>query len=241
MKNKSIQQKIKFNSNRYLLRGDLHVPGRHNERSILFIPGWSSTRTKSNEYATELKELGFVCMTYDMSGHGESTGDRTKISRKQFLDDAIAAYDFLIEQNSTGKRNIIVISSSFGCYLASILVSKRFVKQLVLRVPQNYPNKGFDRPKVNLHGAKLTDWRQKPRKHDATYSQQSLHNFQGEVLIIESEFDKYVTKQTIENYKNAVNDKGKLIYKYMQNTNHSLKTDAEKSGYVKILKEWLKK
>ena len=241
MENENTPRKIEFHSNQYLLQGNLHVPERHNGRSILFIHGWNSTRTKDNEYSTKLKELGFVCMTFDMSGHGESTGDSTKISRKQFLDDAIAAYDFLTEQDGIDERNVIVISSSFGCYIASILISKRSVKQLSLRVPQNYPDIGFDRPKVNLHGTKLTDWRQKSRKHSETYSQQSLHNFDGKVLIIDSEFDKYVTKQTIENYRNAVSNRDKLTYEYMQDTNHGLRTNKEKRGYVKILKDWLQK
>jgi len=164
---------------------------------------------------------------------------KKKFLEKEFLDDAINAYDYLTGLGCIDSKNITLVGSSFGCYIVAILVSKRKVANLALRVPQNYPNKGFRKPKVQFHGDKLIEWRKERKSHREIYSLSAVYDFEGDILLIESEFDKYVTHQTIENYINAVRDKEKLSYVFMNNTTHSLKDAKSRSAYVAILTKWL--
>lgn len=223
-----------------MLKGDLFVPKNEKKKSpaILFVPGWKSQRKSYIEYAKMLTELGYICMTFDLSGHGESDGDINKISRKEFLNDLIFAYDQLASQRGVDKDTIHIIASSFGCYLASILLSKRKVKSIVLRVPQNYPDKGFDEAKVLLQGDELIDWRSRVKEPGETKSLGSLNNYDGTVLIIEAENDEYVTKQTIENYKNAVKNKENLYFEFAESMRHSFRSEEERKFYMEILKKW---
>ncbi|EKD90068.1 MAG: hypothetical protein ACD_32C00046G0001, partial [uncultured bacterium] len=87
----------------------------------------------------------------------------------------------------------------------------------------------------------IMEWRKKARNPNETYSLQAVNNFDGNVLIIESEYDEYVPHQTIENYKNAVKDKKKLTYVFMKGAPHSIKPGPFRDKVEKIYLDWFKK
>src|SRR3989344_2150602 len=93
--------------------------------ALIFIHGWGSDQTGNIERAKELSKLGFVCLTFDLRGHGESDATINQFSRKDHLEDCLTAYDFLISQPGVNPEKIGVIGASYGGYLGVILTMHR--------------------------------------------------------------------------------------------------------------------
>jgi len=224
------------------LKGNLFYPEKVKDKnpSILFIHGWTSEKKRSFQYAEALIKLGFIVMVFDMRGHGISQGNINIHTPKEFLQDCIIAYDYFSTVDGVDKDNISIVSSSFGGYLSSILTSKRKVKNLVLRVPADYANETFKKTKMGNSGEfkEILKWRLIPKKPKETYALDALHNFNGDVLIIESEKDNIVPHQTIQNYINVVKDKSKLNHIVMKDAPHSIKEGPFKNEVTRILVNW---
>ena len=233
---------IQFSIDGLELQGNLFYPEKLKDKNpiILFIHGWTSEKRRSFQYAEALIKLGFIVMVFDMRGHGISEGDINIHTPKEFLRDCVAAYDYCSSLGGVDKENISIVSSSFGGYLSSILTEKRKVKNLVLRVPADYANNTFEQPKMGNAGEnpEVFKWRLIPKKHDETFALQALHNFNGAVLIIESEKDEIVPYPIIQNYINAVKDKSKLTHIVMRGAPHSTKPGPFKEEVTRILVNW---
>ncbi|MBI4167452.1 MAG: alpha/beta fold hydrolase [Candidatus Aenigmarchaeota archaeon] len=233
-----------FYSENLKLDGTLFYPTEKKNKypAILFVHGWTSERKRSFQYAKALADLGYICLLFDMRGHGTSEGDIDISTIKDFSSDVVAAYDYLSTAESVDPENISVVGSSFGGYLITLLSAKRRVKNLVLRVPADYPNEIFDKPK-KLFGSEnieVVNWRKKAKKPTETYALEALHNFKGNVLVIESEKDDLVPHQTIVNYLKAVKDQSKLTHTLMKNAPHSIKEGKFRNEVERILIEWFK-
>jgi uncharacterized protein len=227
------------------LKGTLIFPEKLMEKNpaVLFIHGWTSMKERSYQYAEGLAKLGYISFMFDMRGHGESEGDINTTTIKEFLDDVLAAYDYLIKVKGVDREKIGVVSSSFGCYLAALLSAKRKVKKLVLRAPADYSNEDFNKPKMQTSGSDdpaLTAWREKPKNSNETFALEAVSDFDGEILIIESEKDDTIPHQTILNYINAVKDKSKLTHTLLENAPHSIKDGPLKDEVERILVDWFR-
>lgn len=234
-------KQVEFTNEGEIIKGALFYPSRivAENRAILFIHGWTSEQKWLAQYAEALSGLGAICMTFDLRGHGISEGDIKNYSRKDFLNDVLAAYDFLVKAKGVDRNTIRVIGSSFGSYLACLLTLERSVRDLVLRVPANYPDEGFDEPHVNhARQPHVIAWRDKPVEPNENKALKALHNYHGFVLIVESGKDESVPHQTIANYVNAIEDKGRLSYIVMQDAPHSLKDQKFREEYKQILVNW---
>jgi len=208
--------------------------------AILFVHGWTSERKKSFQYAQSLADMGYVCLLFDMRGHGTSEGDISSFTSKDFLSDVLTAYDYLLTMKNVDRKNISVVGSSFGGYLAALLSGKRKVKNLVLRVPADYPNETFDKRKMLFGGddPSVMKWRNQERQPMETYALEGLHNFSGSILLIESEKDDSISHQTILNYINAVKDKSQLTHILMKDAPHSMEEGKFKDEVEQILVKW---
>jgi len=233
-----------FTVNNQSLDGNIFYPPSMQTKSpaILFIHGWTSVQDRYYEQAEELATAGFVCLTFDMRGHGKSVGDIEALTRQNFIDDVLAAYDFLARNKSVDPENITVIGSSFGSYLAALLSKRRNVKNLILRAPANYPDGSPDETIFKYaKTAETLAWRQQPREINEVESLKSLKEFSGKILIVESGNDELVPHQTIQNYINAVEDKSTLTYFMMQGAPHSLSGSPQfKKEFEEIVKGWLR-
>ncbi len=228
------------------LKGAVFCPQikRAKNPAILMIQGWTGHKENSFQYAESLSRLGFICLLFDSRGHGESEGDINSTTTEQFTKDDMAAYDFLANLESVDHQNISVVGSSFGGFRAAYLTSIRPIKNLVLRVPADYINDSFKIARAKAGGSEIPEvmeWRKKARNPNETYSLQAVNNFDGNILIIEAEYDEYVPHQTIENYKNAVKDKKKLTYVFMKGAPHSIKPGPFRDKVEKIYLDWFKK
>ncbi len=221
----------------------LPEPLKDKNPAILIIQGWTGLKENSFGYAEALSKLGFICLLCDSRGHGESEGDIETATMEDFTKDDQAVFDFLTKLEGVDKENISVVGSSFGGYRAAFLTSKRPVKNLVLRVAADYSNDTFKIARAKAGGSEnpeVMEWRKKPRNPNETYALEALNNFNGNVLIIESENDDMVPHQTVENYKNAVKDKDKLTYVFMEGAPHSIKPGPFREKVEKIYLDWFK-
>lgn len=237
---------IEFTDNGLKLKGNLIYPATVKDKNptILFVHGWTSVKERSYQYAEALSKLGFICFLFDMRGHGQSEGDIKTFTIKEFLDDVLAAYDYLTNVKGVDKDNISAIGSSFGGYLISLLSEKRNVKNLSMRVPADYPNEEFNQLKFKVSGSnnpQIVSWRSKIRKPSETYALQALHNFKGNVQIIESEKDTVVPHQTIANYINAITDRIKLTHVVINDAPHSIKEGVFRDKVEQVLISWFRK
>jgi esterase/lipase len=233
-------QKVELAVNGITLRGMLHIPTESTRKNaILFLHGW--TGRPNNRAAAMLARSGFYAMTISMAGHNDSDGDIKKLSRKEALDEALAAYDFL-RSNIPAETGIVIVGNSFGGYIAALVAMYRPVSAISLRVPANYQEKGFDEPQWGQgHGNPDVDkWRAEPVKYSDSQALQSVHDFAGPIQIIEAEKDEVVVSQVVANYKNAASDSAQLQYLLMKDWPHSLGDDERRNQqFQKLLLDWL--
>ncbi len=168
------------------LQGTLFEPTATVEKhpAILFVHGWTSRQDRMFDLAAELAAHGYVCLTFDMRGHGISPGDLNNQSRKDFLDDVIAAYDFLASVPCVDGFRITVAGSSFGGYMSALLSAVRTVQQIILRVPADYRDEGYELPLSEVRNRDGTfEWKRIPHDKTETAALRAMHVYTGRVLI----------------------------------------------------------
>jgi len=207
--------------------------------AIIFLSGWNPGKlswTTSDFYAGFIsKRMNFICLTVALRGMG-SDGNINNLKRSDFLNDSIMAYDFLSGIEGVDKSQINLVGESFGGYLACILTSKRLVKKLTLRVPTDFPDKGFaDTPQIKFAGLLTQEWKMQKHLYSDSYALDALHNYKGNILIVSSEKDEFIPLQTIENYLCAAKDPLKIEYQVMKGAGHALLNPFRQWKYLKSI------
>lgn len=234
---------VTFNVGKDKLRGQLFYPSDLKDKNpaVIFLHGWTSGQDRYADQAKDLTRLGAICLTFDLRGHGISDGDINNQTRQDFLDDVLAAMDLLTKDTKVDSKNITIIGSSFGSYLAVLLTRHRKVKNLILRVPANYPD---DLMGPIAEANRDEAYKKIPQSYNPknNLALGALSEFIGNVLIIESGKDEIISPQTIKNYVNAVKDKSKLEHIVMKDAPHSLSGLPEFKKQAQIItREWLMK
>jgi uncharacterized protein len=210
---------------------------------VLFLSGWNPGKisiTTSNFHAGYYsKKYGAICLTVALRGMG-SKGDINKLTRADFLDDVVTAYDFLSKIKGVEKENITIVGESLGGYLACLLSTKRPARKIALRVPTDFPDDGFgDKPHINIVGLLSREWKIQKHSFNESYVLRAINEFKGDLLIVASENDKIVPFQTIENYIDAISNSSNLDYVLIKKADHGLSNPVQQWKYLKILSEWL--
>lgn len=236
-------QPIEFKVGKQTIRGTLISPKHLAKKNpgVLFIHGWASNQAGYIPRAEAVSKHGAICLTFNMRGHGNSDGTFEHLSRQNHLDDILAAYDFLISQENIDKQQIGVVGASYGGYLASILTSKRPIKWLVLRAPALYKDELFNRPTATLIRNDVRVYRNTNIQPAENMALKALTKFKGKILIVESENDEEIPKQTIENYFRAVNPGVTITHEIIRQADHPLSKPEWKLKFIKILSEWFEK
>jgi uncharacterized protein len=233
------EEKIEIPLDTGRIDGTLVTPGRQIP-GVLFVHGWGGSQQQYLVRAREIAALGCVCLTFDLSGHAGTKPQRETVSRESNLRDVIAAYDVLAAHPHVDRAAIALVGSSYGGYLAAILTTLRPVKWLGLRVPALYIDSGWELPKLQLH--KEQDLRAYRRRFVVAASNRALRacaEFQGDVLIVESERDDIIPKEVITSYREACAQARSLTYRCIAGADHGLTDDAAQRAYTALLTQWL--
>lgn len=228
--------------------GNLFIPtssGTH--PALLFLHGWTSKQDRYFALAEQAARRGYVCLTIDMRGHGRTGGNIEELSRQDFLDDVIAAYDFLIAVPQVDQNKIIVSGSSYGGYMAALLCAERPCAGVILRAPADYPDAHFEESHYkqadsyyeNIEQDKIA-WRSMVHPHTETKALRAIHAFTKPVFIIESEKDEVVPQTILQGYADAVTDKSNLTYSVMKGAPHSLSAYPEyQKELIELILSWV--
>lgn len=230
-----MNRKIEFFVGKQKVKGTLILPNSIKSKlpAVLLIHGWTSSEKGYIPRAQAISKLGYICLTFNLRGHGNSDGELDKLSRRNHLQDVIAAYDFLASQKGVEKDRIGVIGSSYGGYMASLLSVKRRIKWLVLRAPAIYSDKSFTTPsgKINREDS-LKYFNIKTNKNN-NLALKSLSKYRGDVLLITSGKDEIIPKQTIQNYIDAINHEVNFDHLIIKGANHAFGKNTTNTKWLK--------
>lgn len=228
----------------------IHAEGRHIAGTlvspstlipgVLFVHGWGGGQEQYIARAREIAALGCVCLTFDLSGHAETSPIQETVSREDNLADVLAAYDTLVRQHGVDPSSIAVVGSSYGGYLAAILTTRRPVRWLALRVPALYMDSGWETPKVQLHKDQdLGAYRRRFVPAADNRALRACKAYRGDVLLIESERDDIVPHAVINSYKEALLRPRSMTYRMISDADHGLTDPASQRAYTALLVSWM--
>jgi len=204
---------------------------------ILVIHGWTSSMSRYPDRLAPALEKGYVCVFFDMRGHGETGGDLSQYSRQDHFDDCLAAYDFMVKLPMVDLENIFVFGSSYGGYMASLLSEKRSVHNLILKAPAQYPDEGWDEPKLSQEKDTVGGYRLQHHTPEDNMALKSVSKYQGKLLFIECENDEQVPKQVINDYREFIPTK--YDYEILEGSDHACQLPGMNEKFIEQMGKWL--
>ena len=202
--------------------------------AVLFIHGWSSNESGYRTRAESLVRLGYICLTFDLIGHGHSSGSIETVTLKENIDAAVAAYDFLASQEGVDNNAISIVGTSYGGYLAAILPSKREVRSLVLRVPAIYEDERTAKTKDSKKSMRLASEQARPRDNLAL---NSISGFSKRILLIEAEHDQVIPHYIIELIIKAAKPNS-LEHVVVKGSDHQFSKPEWQQEFIELLTKW---
>lgn len=231
---------FRIETNGAATEGNQIVPlGTCRNEAVIFIHGWNSDQEGNLPRAEALATLGYDCFTFDLLGHGKSTGKLEAFSREDHLRQCLSLYDYAV---STSKAKVTsVVAASYGAYLATLLTESRPVHRLSLRVPAIYSDEDFNLPTSHVREKQdLKAYRSTAHSPAENRVLAAAERFNGDVLLIESSEDAIVPHETVENYRKAFVNAESLEYVVMEGAGHSFVSEEKKGQYLRLLMSWLK-
>jgi dienelactone hydrolase len=216
------------------------VTPRRRMPGVLFVHGWGGNQEQYLARAHAIAALGSVCLTFDLTGHAATHEQQKTVSREQNLRDVLAAYDVLASHRNVDPGRIAVVGSSYGGYLAAILSSLRAVRWLALRAPALYIDSGWEIPKARLNKEQgLAAWRRSFVPAEENRALRDCAAFEGDVLVVESEFDEIIPNTVISSYLEAFGQTRSLTYRVLKGADHGLSSEACQRSYSALLVNWM--
>src|SRR5438105_1509152 len=99
---------VTFQSNGRILHGKIVAPsGDGGSKRLLFVHGLNSDQSGYLPRAAAASAaLHALCLTFDLSGHGASSGVFDDLTPTDHLGDALAAYDYLVSLGDSTKAKV---------------------------------------------------------------------------------------------------------------------------------------
>jgi|SRR5581483_3331411 len=229
---------VKIKGNGYELAATLFTPEKISELlpAVVFYHGMPSQRKpRTNRRAQQLAEHNIVVLTFDFRGCGESNGDITKITYKEWLDDALLGFDFLSQQSVVDKNRVGISGKSFGGYMGAMVSEKRNVASMVLHAPATYDDNTFEKTYTFDKTGRIMF-----RKSDAalkTMPIRAIEKYKNPLLIVGSEFDDLCPKNIVEGYFNHAGSAKKEL-KWILGADHPLTKPEWDNEYVDVMVNW---
>jgi dienelactone hydrolase len=207
--------------------------------AVLFVHGWGGSQRRGIGKSKRIVTRGYACLTFNLRGHARTAGQRDRVTRGQNLRDIIAAYDLLVAQPEVDAAHVVVVGSSYGGYLATLLTNERKVRALALRAPALYKDEDFDRPKRQLNlDPDLCAYRRRALAPSDNMVLAAASRFEGDVLIAESERDTVIPHPVIDNYVRAFGAAGSVRHEVLDG-DHALSSEASRRAWGALLLGWL--
>jgi dienelactone hydrolase len=221
------------------IAGTLVRPAMRRRPGVLFVHGWGGSQAQHIERARRVAMLGCVCLVFDMRGHAAHADQRETVSRGQNLRDVLAAYDTLAAHADVDPDAIVVVGSSYGGYLATLVTGLRAVRWLALRVPALYRDDDWATPKQRLDRAEIDAYRREPIRPEQNRALAACAIFGGDVLIVQSEHDRIIPVQVIDNYRAAFEGARSVTYRLLEGADHGLSDEGSRQAYTTVLVGWI--
>jgi uncharacterized protein len=198
------------------------------QAGLLFVHGYDSDQRgyRSRAEAACL-ELGLTCLTFDLGGHGKSTGDRLGLSRRDHLQDLIAAHDRLQAVRGVDPARIGVCGASYGAYLACLLTGERPVQRLLLRAPALADDD-------SATGAVAE---RQQVEEPASTALRNLRDFDGDTLVLESAADEVIPHAVIDRYLEAASHG---THHVIPDATHALVREEWNAAFIREILDWFR-
>lgn len=206
---------------------------------VMLVHGWDGSQEQYIARAHEIAALGCICLTFDLRGHAQDRAARDAVTREDNLADMLAAYDVLVGHPSVDGSAVAVVGSSYGGYLAAILSTLRPVRWLGMRVPALYKDADWLVPKRALSREELVAYRNSVVAPASNRALSAAAQFEGDVLLVESEFDTMVPHPVIKNYLDAFQKAHSMTYRVIKGADHALSQKAWSQSYTNVLVNWV--
>lgn len=232
---------VKIPGKGYELSATIFYPSniKQNVPAVLFFHGMISQRKpRTNGRAEALIKKGIAALTFDFRGCGETPGDVRKTTFRQWFEDALLAYDFLISQAHIDQDRIGICGKSFGGYMAALTCERRMVKSMVLHAPATYEDSGFDHP-YNFDTKARYEFRTS-RKAMYTMPIRAIQNYSNPLLVVGSQFDNLCPSTLVEGYYNHAGSKHKKLT-WIKGADHPLSRVEWNQEYINLLTDWFTK
>lgn len=232
------EKQMIFQSGQNRLTGWLYYPKENQiqkDRIILFIHGYGVTH---KNYMLEIYELvyrGYIVFSYDMTGCGESEGDKIK-GFSQFIIDAQAAIQFL---KANFKEDIMIMGHSTGGYAAGAVLNIEAdnLCQAIIISGFNNPSEFIRicmQKKMKCYAYLLKIWievfeRKQFKKYASLTAITGIQNFQKPVLVLQGDKDNEVELgASLYQQKGSIAN-NKVFFQLVKNAGNFLTRKDEKT------------
>ena len=136
-----IREQVEFKNQGSKIFGIIHRPAeKKNAPVVLFCHGLAGHKIGKHRMYVLLAELlakaGIASFRFDFRGSGDSEGNFSDMTLEGEVDDALAAFEFIVKQPHIDTNHIGIFGRSFGGAIA-IMAARRFgnVKSIALWAP----------------------------------------------------------------------------------------------------------
>ncbi|MDB5187849.1 MAG: permease [Candidatus Kaiserbacteria bacterium] len=205
----------------------------HTQKAVLVGHGWGGNASSMNVLADYIRSRGITAKTFDLPGHGNASGDTSKLVCSDYLKGIVAAYDELAQNPDVDPNGISVVGTSLSANLFAQLLAVRKVAVYVGDAPANYTDEMCSHPLDQLIGnatqhEALVEW----RKHslepvDYPAPMRALQAFRGKIVVVRNELDEtFVPSATTSNYAKA----GGVSVTLIKGVGHGLERPGEEGN-----------
>jgi uncharacterized protein len=217
-----------------LVAPDVLVPG------VMLVHGWDGSQQQYIQRAHQIAAMGCICLTFDLRGHANDRAERETVTREDSLNDMLAAYDLLVGHPAVDPASVLVVGTSYGAYLAAVLSALRPVRWMALRAPALYKDEDWMVSKIKLNRQEVAAYRKSSRiEPQSNRALAASAQFEGDVLLVESEHDDVVPHPVLENYRAAFLHTQSMTYRVISDADHALTRAEWKDAYTSILVNWV--
>jgi pimeloyl-ACP methyl ester carboxylesterase len=207
---------------------------------VLFVHGWGANQEHYLEEARALAALGCVCLTFNLRGHAETEALHETVTREDNMRDVMAAYDVLARSRGCERSMIGVVGSSYGAYLAALLIYMRPLRFLALQAPALYMDHDWEMPKQKLHvNPDFAAYRRLALRAEDNRALGACAQFLGDALVVESQHDDIIPHPAVANYISALANAHSLTYRVIEGADHALSRPEWESEYTQLLVSWM--